>query len=161
MTCWPLYINASHTPIHCMHLFVPNSTLLHPLVMINKNIIHVGLFIIWLYLMCASEGLTYWMTLEFNSYDNLEVSYIFCKVPTSIWLLVNVINFLCYLYNFQVQPYIHGKQWSDWWTWLVLSSDWHSGNHIVWTFITSIDLNLGIMSDYTYLYIKHLLSSWL
>ena len=36
-----------------------------------------------------------------------------------------------------------------------------SGNYIMWTFITLIYLHFGLMSDYTKLYRKYILSSWL
>ena len=45
----------------------------------------------WLiYLMCVSETLMSWITLEFYSFVGLEVSYVFCKVPTSLWSLFDV-----------------------------------------------------------------------
>ena len=61
-----------------------------------------------LYLMCASEGLTYWMALEFHQYVNLEVSYIFLKVPTILLSLIDVQTFLNYLYTCPVQPSLYG-----------------------------------------------------
>ena len=39
--------------------------------------------------MCVSEGLTAWMTSEFHSYVDFEVSYMFRKVPR-----VNGISFM-------------------------------------------------------------------
>ena len=38
----------------------------------------------------------YWIDKEFHSYSNLEVSYTFQRVPTSIWLLVKVCKILLY-----------------------------------------------------------------
>ena len=67
----------------CIRL-VRNSTFLHLFILTIQNIIHDVLFMIWLYLMRVSLGLTYWMTSGFNSYINLEVSYIFSKFPTSL-----------------------------------------------------------------------------
>ena len=68
-----------HTPMRCMHLFVTNGTFPHSFIPTSKKFIHVGLFTIWLYLMCASAGLTSWMDLEFHSYAHLEVYYIYFK----------------------------------------------------------------------------------
>ena len=61
----------------------------------EKN--YVSLFTILLYLLCAPLALTYWMSLEPNSYAYLKVWYMFCRFPTSLWSLVNVQNFLHYL----------------------------------------------------------------
>ena len=44
-------------------------------------------------LMCASAGLTSWMTLEFHFFVKLEVSYIFHTVHTSLLPLADVQNF--------------------------------------------------------------------
>ena len=38
------------------------------------------------------------MTLGFHSYANLEVSYMFRKIPTSLLLLVDVQTYVRYLY---------------------------------------------------------------
>ena len=57
---------------------------------LSKNITYVCLLIILLYLIRAPEWLTSWKTLEFHSYVNLEVCYIFRKVPTNLWSLVHV-----------------------------------------------------------------------
>ena len=46
----------------------------------------------YLYLIGTSAGLKSWITSEFHSYVNMEVLYMFCKIPTSHWLLVNVWN---------------------------------------------------------------------
>ena len=59
--------------------------------------------------MRASAGLTYLMTSEFHSYVNLEVSYMFRKVPTSILSLVDVQTFLRYLYTCRVQTSLYGN----------------------------------------------------
>ena len=74
-----------------------------------------------LYLMCASAGLTSWMTLGFRSYVNLQVLYIFYKFPTSLWSLVNVQHFLDHLYTCPVQPCFYDNNSSSSRTWLELS----------------------------------------
>ena len=81
------------------------------------------------------------------------------KVSTFLWPLVNVQLLLRYLYNCWVQPCIYGNNLSSKWTWLALSRNCKSGNYIVWPFIISIYLNLGLMSYYTQSYRKSLLSS--
>ena len=88
----------------------------------------------------------------------LGILYMFSKVPTSLWLLVNVRTFIHYLYTRRVQPFIYGNKSSAQCTWLEIYSDDPSGNYTVWTFITLIYLNLALMSDYTQSYIKYLLS---
>ena len=88
VTCWPLAMNVSHTPIHCMHPFVHKQDIVvsvcsYPL----KHYLCWVFCDIALYLMCASLGLKSWMTPEFHSYLGLELSYMFRKVPTSLWSL--------------------------------------------------------------------------
>ena len=74
--------NVLHTPIRFIHPFGQKQGF--PLIISNiQTIIKVGILTIWLYLMCASASLASWTNLEFHSYANLEVSYIFCKVPMS------------------------------------------------------------------------------
>ena len=102
-------------------------TLRNQLITTIHNIIHVGLFTIWLYLMCASVGLTFWITSKSHSYANLEVSYMIRKVPTSFWLLVDVQYFLRYLYTCRVQPSLYGNISSAYRNWLSLSSACHPG----------------------------------
>ena len=60
-------------------------------------------------LICASVWLVSWMTSNFHSSANLEVSYMFRKFPTSLWLLVDVRTYLRYLYTCWVQPYLYGS----------------------------------------------------
>ena len=62
--------------------------------------------------MCASVRLMPWLTLEFHSYANLEVSYTFSNFPTSILSLVGVKLFLYYLYICWVQPSLCGNKYS-------------------------------------------------
>ena len=107
MTVWPLSKNYLHTPIRCMCTFVQKQGF-PPLFTTFQTIIKDGLLMIWLYLMHDSTWLTSWATSEFHSYVNLEVSYKFRKVPTSLWSLVNVWNFLRCWYICQVQPCIYG-----------------------------------------------------
>ena len=57
-------------------------------------------------------GLAAWMTSEFHSYVKLEVSYMLYKVSTYLLLLINVQNFLHYLYTCWVQAYIYGNNTS-------------------------------------------------
>ena len=122
------------------------------------NIPYVSLFAILLYLMRASAWITSWLTTEFHSHFNLEVSYIVCKVPTSLWLLVHVWTFLRYLSTFRVQSCLDGNNLYVKWTWLELYKYCRYGNYIVWNFITLTYLHLGLMSDYTQSYRKYLLS---
>ena len=82
---------------------------MYPFVPASQTIIHAGLFIMWLYLMCVPAWLTSWMTSEFNSYANLEVSSMFRKVPTIILFLVDVQTYLHYLYAYQAEPYLYGN----------------------------------------------------
>ena len=79
----------------CLRFFLPAKTLVMFFVQV-----------VWLYLMRASVGLTSWITLKFHSYVKLEVSYMFRKVTTSLWPLVEVWNFLSYLYTCWGKPSI-------------------------------------------------------
>ena len=69
---------------------------------------------IQLEIMHAPESLMPWITQEFNSYVDMEVSYIFCKVPTRIWLLVNVRTFLQYLYTLRAMLITSPSNGIDW-----------------------------------------------
>ena len=91
-------------------------------------------------------GLASWITLEFNSCVNLEVLYTFRKFSTSLWSLVYIQTFLLCVYTFRVQPSLYVNKSPAYCTWLALSRNFQSGNYIVWTFITSIYLNSGLMS---------------
>ena len=62
--------------------------------------------------MRVSAGLTPLTVLEFHSNDNLEVSYTFCKVSTSLLLLVDDRTFLRYLYTCLVQLSLYGNNMS-------------------------------------------------
>ena len=84
--------------------------------------------------MCASTGMTSRMNSEFYSYAKLEVSYMFHKVPTIPWMLVDVRTFLPYLYTCWVQPSL-----------LIFSP-----NGIGWRFPEIY--NLEIISGETFLY---------
>ena len=106
MSVWSLSTNVSHITILCMCPFGQKQCF-PPLVPISQTIIQVGLLIIQLDLMCASVGLTSWMSSEFHSSVNLEASYKFCKVPTSLWSLVDVQTFLTYWYTFRDQKCLH------------------------------------------------------
>ena len=159
MTGCPLSTNVLHTPIYCMHPFgkkryisasIHSYYLKHYSCLFIHNVGSPNMCII---------GLMSWMTSEFHSYVNLEVSYMFCKVCTSLCLLVSVWNFLRYLYTCGVQQYFNGNNSFFQWTWLALSIYLQYRNYIVWIFITSIYLTLGLMSDYTQLWMKFLLSS--
>ena len=90
---WPA---GHYLKIYCIRLYVVcirlvrNWKFMNPFVPYIQNIIHVGLFIIWLHLMCVSELLASRMTPGFHLYVNLEVLYIFRNILTSFCLLVNV-----------------------------------------------------------------------
>ena len=58
--------------------------------LLAKIILNVGLLKILLYLISASAG---WRLEWLWNFIPMSVSYIFCKVPTNICLLVNVRNF--------------------------------------------------------------------
>ena len=62
----------------------------------------------WLNLMGASAGLTSRTTKKYNSYASLKVSYFFCEVTTSLYLLVDIQTFLHYLFTCRFQPYFYG-----------------------------------------------------
>ena len=85
-----------------MNLFIPTI----------KNIIYVGLVMIWLYLMCGWARLTSCVALELHYYASVELYYTFCRVTTGIWSFVNVWTFLRYLYTFWAQPYFYGNNMS-------------------------------------------------
>ena len=102
---------------------------------------------------CVS-GKTPWMTTEMNSYVSLEVLYTFKS--SYYYLIVNRHKKL--YHTCQVQPCLHGNNLSVYLTFLELSWDFQSGNYIAWTFITSIYLNLGLMSYNNHSYIEYLLS---
>ena len=96
VTGWPSSMNFHiHLYIVCIYL-TRNRTLMHPFVTSIQTIIYVGLFTIWLYLMLVTAGLMSWINSGFQFSVNLEESYIFCKFPTSIWLLFDVQTFIHY-----------------------------------------------------------------
>ena len=86
-----------------------NGKFMHPSIPASQNNIHVVLFTIWLYLMHAWAGLMSWINSVFHYYDNLEVLYMFRKVPTILWSLVDVRNVLYYLYTSRFQPSLYGN----------------------------------------------------
>ena len=82
----------------CIRSVQKRYILLHPFVPNSWNIIHVDLFTIIIPNACVSGRLTSWMTLEIHSYTNLEVSFMFCKVPTMLWFLFDVHKLFCFIY---------------------------------------------------------------
>ena len=74
---WPFGLYLRMFRIH--HFFyvciclVKDSSLLTPFVPTSQMCIYIRLFTMCLHLKCASGGLTYLMSLESNSYVNLEV----------------------------------------------------------------------------------------
>ena len=90
MFCIWKYVECIHSVRH--GIIVPSFFLL------SKTLLNVGLFTTWLHLMSEQAGLVSWISSEFHSYISLEVSYIFCKVPTNILLLVDIQNYVRYLY---------------------------------------------------------------
>ena len=62
--------------------------------------------------MLAPRGMKSVTNPEFYSYANLEVSYIYRKVPTIIWFLVDVRKLLRYLYTCWVQSYLYVNSYS-------------------------------------------------
>ena len=138
VTGWPLSKNVSHLSICCMYFLFRNRTLLHLLVPICLNITYVVLFTVWFCLMCALAWLKSWMTLELHPDVNLEVLYIFCKFPTSIWSLVHVWKFLHYWYSCRVQTYLYGNNASFLMDLVCTFQKLHSWNYILWTFVTLI-----------------------
>ena len=134
------YLQMFHIGLHGLYIcLVRNRTMLHLMVTTIQVIIQVILFIIIIPNACVI-GMTDWMTSEFHSRVNLEVSYMFCKFANILWLLVEVQTFLCCLYTCRIQPCLYDNKSSVWCNWLALSRNFHSGNYIVWTFVTSIYL---------------------
>ena len=72
--------------MHCMHLFVQKREILPPIVPTSQNIITCWFINSMIIPNNCVSGLTSWMTSKFYSYVSLEVSYIFRKVTTNIWL---------------------------------------------------------------------------
>ena len=91
VTIWPLSTNNLHTP-NMLYVSVWSETgqLCLCLCLLSKTLFNAHLFTILLYLISAPAGLTSWMTSRLHSYVSLEVLYIFFRVPTNIWLLVDV-----------------------------------------------------------------------
>ena len=89
--------------------FVKKRSLMPPFFPTSQISIYVGWFTICLYLMYASAGMTSWMTQEFHSYLDMEVSYLLRKVTTGLWMLVNIRRFPHHLYTFLVQPFLYGN----------------------------------------------------
>ena len=127
-----------HTGLYVAYIrLVRNGTFLHTFVPTIQNVIF--LFIQYMMIPNVSvRRLTSWMTLEFHFFVNLEVLYMFRKIPTSLWSLVNVWNFLRYVYNFWFQPSLYRNNVSVQCAWLELYIYCHPGNYILWTFITLI-----------------------
>ena len=73
VTGWPLSRYVSHTSIRCIFHSVRNGSFLIPFVPSSQFSINFCLYTICLQRMCASEGLTSWIVLEYHSYVNLEV----------------------------------------------------------------------------------------
>ena len=71
------------------------------LLLLAKTLFNVGSFTILLYLMRDSAWLTSWITSESHSFFSLEVQYVFCKVPTSLWLLFHVRTNIYILFGFK------------------------------------------------------------
>ena len=90
---------------------------------------------------CVS-GLTSWMTLEIHFFNSLEALYVFVK-----FLLLSWRSNVYVIYTCRVQLSLYGDNLLSWRTWLDLSINFHSGNYKLWTFITLIYLNLGLISD--------------
>ena len=107
---WPSgrYLIIFHMRLYvvCISSF-RNRTLLYPFFPNIQSMIQVVLLTIKFYLMRASAWLKYWKTLESHFYISLEVSYLFCKVLTTLWLLVDARDFLRYWYNIRVQPCLY------------------------------------------------------
>ena len=100
VTSWPLSMNVLHTHILFMSLFGQEKGICAYIRSSISKPLFKLVYLLLLYLMRASAWLTYWMYPEFHSCVNLEVSYIFHKVPTFLWSLVDVQTFLHYLYIF-------------------------------------------------------------
>ena len=112
---WPAGSNLQMFHIHLCVVCISSvrkDTLLHLFIPTIQNIDYIDLLTIWLYLRLASEGMMSWMNSGFHSYVNLEVSYMFHKVPTSLWWLVGVRTFLRYFYTCRVQPNLYGNKFS-------------------------------------------------
>ena len=158
VTYWTLSINDHiRQYVVCIRSFI-NGTLLHPFVPTGQNIVHVGLFTIWLYLMCTSAVLTSWMTLEFYPHANLDffkclIKFIldFYRYSTlKIFYLIYILVEFNHISMLITCP-LNGICWR--------LPEIDLCNYIVWNIITLMYLNLGLMSAYTNSYRKYLLSS--
>ena len=147
---WPAgrYLRMFHIRQYILFIhLVRNGSFLTPFVPTSQFSINVSVYTICLQLMCASEGLTSWIVSESHSYINLNSLYMLKKVSISLWPLIDV----------QTLPslfiYLSGSTMYLWY-WLAILRDFQSGNYIVWTFITSIYLKLGLRTYYTHSYRK-------
>ena len=69
---------------------VRNGTILSPFMPTSQNIIQYWFINNMIITNKCVSRMTSVMPSEFHSYVILEVSYIICKVPTNLWLLVDV-----------------------------------------------------------------------
>ena len=116
----------------CIRL-VRHGTLLPPIVTTIQNII-LCWFIhnVFIFHKCVSV-LTSWMTSEIHSFNSLEVSYVCVKLLLVFWHSNLCTLFILIGFNHLTMviicPFIG---------FLDISRNFHSGNYIVWTFITLI-----------------------
>ena len=95
VTRWPLSTNILHTSIRCMQPFGQKQDIDASVCLsLLKQYLCWFLHDVWLYLIHVSAGITHWMTLEFYSNVNLEVSFMFHKDITTLGLLFEVQTFL-------------------------------------------------------------------
>ena len=84
VTGWPLFADVSHTPKCCTHPFGQKRYISASICSHKKNIIHVGLFNIWLHLMLHKGWQIEWLR-NFIPMSIWKSLCMFCKFPTSLW----------------------------------------------------------------------------
>ena len=115
---WTLSTNVLHTPVRCMHPFSKKRKILPPFVPYSCCFIHD--IIIPNVCISGDDVLSDFGISFLCQFGSLNIC---CKVPTSLWLLVNVRTYVHYLYTCWVQSYLYVNNFSVYWTWLALSSD--------------------------------------
>ena len=103
--------------ILCIHL-VRNGSLLTPFVPTSQISICLFIYnILTPHVRVSDDGVLNDFRITFLcQFESLCI--FFCKVPTSMWPLVDIQTFLHYLYTCRVQPYIYGNYFSSKGNWL-------------------------------------------
>ena len=116
------------------------------LCLIAKTLFHVGLFTIWLYRISVPEG---WH-IEWIWKFSLMSVWKFCIYFVKFLLIFDgysTFEHMYAIYTCRVQLFLYGNDF-----WFAISIIFQPCNYIVWTFITSIYLNVGTISYSTQYY---------